>query len=287
MHGEKKKKHHILWSFWKIPRSKFLVIAPSTRTGSLGLTCSPADPRSVRRLHSWVPAIRWGRTVRSAACCRTTDPTGCNAALRSSWCSAVTQKRHSFTQGRTPGTNWGGGGHTHTATYLGHLHLLHGADHIRCFFAPVALHDVALYGRAINGHDGVSCCLVGVEPENVTSYAILTMSNINTDQQVDLPHKGVAFVWEDTDFHNMAKRREGLSHNLFYKQEERLGFKYAVPGRVRWPSSVRLTRETCRDPPTVNGAVAGAGLIDHLIKRQLLGVGRWKGEKEKLHQLLN
>lgn len=72
----------------------------------------------------------------------------------------------------------------------------------------------------------------------------------------------------------MAKGREGLSHNLFYKQEERLGFRYAIPGRIRWPSSVRLTRETCRDPPTVNGAVAGAGLIDHLIKRQLLGVGR-------------
>lgn len=184
----------------------------------------------------------------------------------------MTQKRHSFTRSRTPDTNLGGGGRA--ATYLGHLHLLHGADHIRRFFAPVALHDVALDGRAIDGHDGVSCCLVGVEPENVTSYTILTMSNINTDQQVDLPHKGVAFVWEDTDFHNMAEGREGLSHNLFYKQEERLGFKYAVPGRVRWPSSARLTRETCRDPPTVNGTVAGAGLIDHLIKRQLLGVGR-------------
>lgn len=51
------------------------------------------------------------------------------------------------------------------ATYLRHLHLLHGADHIGCFFAPVTLNDISLYGRAIDGHDGVSCCLVGVEPE--------------------------------------------------------------------------------------------------------------------------
>ena len=52
-----------------------------------------------------------------------------------------------------------------TATYLRHLHLLHGADHIRCFFAPVTLYDVSLNGRAIDRHDGVSRCLVGVEPE--------------------------------------------------------------------------------------------------------------------------
>lgn len=50
-------------------------------------------------------------------------------------------------------------------TYLGHLHLLHGADHVRCFFAPVTLDDVSLYGRAIDGHNGMSRCLVGVEPE--------------------------------------------------------------------------------------------------------------------------
>lgn len=50
------------------------------------------------------------------------------------------------------------------ATYLRHLHLLHGADHIRRFLAPVTLNDVALYGRTVDRHDGVSCCLVGVEP---------------------------------------------------------------------------------------------------------------------------
>lgn len=36
----------------------------------------------------------------------------------------------------------------------------------------------------------------------------------------------------------------------------------------------KLTCETCCDSPAVDGAVAGAGLVDHLIKRQLLGIGR-------------
>ena len=56
------------------------------------LTCSPADPRPVHKLHSWVPAIHWVRTVQSAAYYRTTDPTGHNAVLQSSLCSADKQE---------------------------------------------------------------------------------------------------------------------------------------------------------------------------------------------------
>lgn len=41
-----------------------------------------------------------------------------------------------------------------------------------------------------------------------------------------------------------------------------------------------LTCETCCDAPTVDGAVTGAGLVDHLIKRQLLGIGCLKEKLE-------
>lgn len=50
------------------------------------------------------------------------------------------------------------------ATYLRHLHLLHGADHIRRFLAPVTLNNIALDGCAIDRHDSVRCCLMRVEP---------------------------------------------------------------------------------------------------------------------------
>lgn len=49
-------------------------------------------------------------------------------------------------------------------TYLWHLYLLYGADHVCCFFAPVTLNYVALYGCAINRNNGMSSCLMGVEP---------------------------------------------------------------------------------------------------------------------------
>lgn len=49
-------------------------------------------------------------------------------------------------------------------TYLWHLYLLDGADHVCRFFAPVTLHHVALYGSAVHRHDGVSRRLMGVEP---------------------------------------------------------------------------------------------------------------------------
>lgn len=67
----------------------------------LPLTCSPADPRSVRRRRSSAPATRWARTARSAACCRTTAPTGCRAALRSPACSADVEvyRDHRYTNG--------------------------------------------------------------------------------------------------------------------------------------------------------------------------------------------
>lgn len=70
-------------------------------------------------------------------------------------------ERQSFTRGQTSGLS---GRSKEVATHLRHLHLLHGADHIRRFLAPVTLNDVALDGRAIDGHDGVGCCLVRVEP---------------------------------------------------------------------------------------------------------------------------
>lgn len=66
----------------------------------------------------------------------------------------------SFTQGQTSGLSRS----KDVATHLRHLHLLHGADHIRRLLAPVTLNDVALDGRAIDGHDSVSCCLVRIEP---------------------------------------------------------------------------------------------------------------------------
>lgn len=62
------------------------------RVSSPVLTCSPADPRSVRRLRSSAPAIHWAHTDQSAACCCTTGPTDCRAALRSSPCFADIQK---------------------------------------------------------------------------------------------------------------------------------------------------------------------------------------------------
>lgn len=53
---------------------------------------------------------------------------------------------------------------TGVGTHLWHLYLLDGADHVGGFFAPVTLDHVALNGRAVDRHDGVSCRLVGVEP---------------------------------------------------------------------------------------------------------------------------
>lgn len=67
----------------------------------------------------------------------------------------------SFTQGQASGLT---GRSKDVATHLRHLHLLHGADHIRRLLAPVTLNHVALDGRAIDGHDSVSSCLVRVEP---------------------------------------------------------------------------------------------------------------------------
>lgn len=50
--------------------------------------------------------------------------------------------------------------------YLCHLYLLYGAlDHVCGFFAPVTLHNIALYGSAIDRNYSMSCCLVRVKPE--------------------------------------------------------------------------------------------------------------------------
>lgn len=47
--------------------------------------------------------------------------------------------------------------------YLGHWHLLHGS-HICCFFAPVALHSVALDACPIYRHYGMSGTLMRIKP---------------------------------------------------------------------------------------------------------------------------
>lgn len=90
----------------------------------------------------------------------------------------------SFTQGQASGLIRS----KDAATHLRHLHLLHGADHVRRLLAPVALNDVALDGRAIDGHDGVSCCLVRVEPAKSDGSGEL--DHIKKGQKrVRLPHK--------------------------------------------------------------------------------------------------
>lgn len=48
--------------------------------------------------------------------------------------------------------------------YLWQLYLLYGANHVCCFFAPIALNNIALNGCAIDGYNGMSCCFMGVEP---------------------------------------------------------------------------------------------------------------------------
>lgn len=91
----------------------------------------------------------------------------------------------SFTQGRTSGLI---SRSKDMATHLRHLHLLHGADHIRRLLAPVTLNDVALDGRAIDGHDSVSCCLVRVEPAKSDGSGDCD-SIKKRQKRVRLPHK--------------------------------------------------------------------------------------------------
>lgn len=129
----------------------------------LVLTCSPADPRPVHRLHSLVPAIHWAHTGWSAVCCRTTDPTDCMAVLESSRCSAEIWKSIS---GCRVSKYWGNCIQGYPGAHLWHLHLLNRADHVCSFFAPVTLNNIAFYGCAIDRYNGMSSCFVRIEPVN-------------------------------------------------------------------------------------------------------------------------
>lgn len=109
-----------------------------------------------------------------------------------------------------------------TKCYLGHLHLLHGS-HISCFFAPVALHSVALDAAPIYRHYGMGSPLMRVEPkkENTHTHSLNSSICIGewfkvTEKQYDLPHKWVAFLRENPDLHYLPERRESLSHQLIY-----------------------------------------------------------------------
>lgn len=197
----------------------------------LALTCSPADPRSARRPRSSAPAIHWARTDQSAACCCTTGPTGCRAALWSSPCSADTQRhisgcrvsrctnRFRTSERPEPDDESCGGGWS--------------------WCIPVASVPAG-WGWP---------CLSSLCPSNTWQHSPLWRYHWQTqwherllrgswtctqeEKAVWFPHpltinlhgvkhmwtscspnKWVAFVWENSDFHDLTKGREGLSHNL-------------------------------------------------------------------------
>lgn len=116
------------------------------------------------------------------------------------------------------------------SSYLWHVNLLNGADHVCGFLAPVTLDHIALYGCAVDRNNSVSCCFVGVEPAGgrerkklaliIKSYIHGIMNVCRPIRKVLSPHKGVAFVWENTDFHYLAERREGLSHSLLCEEKK-------------------------------------------------------------------
>lgn len=87
------------------------------------------------------------------------------------------------------------------------------------------------------------------------------------------PHKGVALVWENADFHDGSEGGEGLSHQLFWGGNNQRGRIRSDPPLGGW--LLTLGSPTCEpraDPPAVHGAVAGAGLVHHVVEAQLLGV---------------
>lgn len=101
---------------------------------------------------------------------------------------------------------------------------------------------------------------------------------------VNIPHKRVAFVWKHSDFHDLTKWGKSLSHELFFREKRDALQKWLSIGitlnlkRLHIAQNRIFKRQptlTCKavsDSATIHSAVAGTGLVHHLIKRQVLGI---------------
>lgn len=100
---------------------------------------------------------------------------------------------------------------------------------VRRFFAPVTLHCVSFNDCTVYWDNGMGSTVMGGKPSKGEKQELrirrvrmtnrrLKRTDVEVEQPtVDVPDEWVAFLRENSDFHYLTKRWEGLSHDVFWR----------------------------------------------------------------------